>query len=66
LQTFELTLDSLLDFVQGMIGVHNTSLEATIDQMHTAINGDPLLDTFEGQVAVLLGESAVVNALSQS
>jgi hypothetical protein len=46
--------------------VHSDSLDATIDQLQTAINGDPQFDTFAGQLAVLVGEIAAVDSLSPS
>ncbi len=61
LEGFDLTLDSLLAFDYAVIGVLNDSLDALIEQLQTVIDGDPMFNTFAGQMAVLLGEADALN-----
>jgi hypothetical protein len=63
LEGFALTLDALLAFDDAVIGVQNDSLDAIIDQLQTAIDGDALFNTLGGQMAVLLGEADAMNTL---
>ena len=62
-QAFELTLDSLLAFTYATIGVHNASLDGRVGQLQTAIHDDPLFNTSEGHMAVLMGEFAAFQTL---
>ncbi len=64
IEEFELTVDTVLAFVYQALHQPNASLDATVAHLHDAINGDPLLPTLEGQLAVLLGESAAFKTLS--
>jgi hypothetical protein len=66
IEEFELTVDTVLALVEGALHMPHASLDATIAQLHTAINSDPLAPTSEGQLAILLGEIAALNALSGS
>jgi hypothetical protein len=63
LEGFDLTLDALLAFDDAVIGLQNDSLSAIIDQLQTAIDGDPLFSAFAGQMAVLMGEADAVSSL---
>jgi hypothetical protein len=63
IEEFELTLDLLLASHYAATGIHIASLDAAITHLQSAINGDPLLLTFEGQMAVLLGESLALSVL---
>jgi hypothetical protein len=65
IEEFELTVDSVLALIEGALQMPHASLDAAIDQLHTAIANDPLTPTFAGQLAILLGESAALNALSR-
>jgi hypothetical protein len=66
IEEFELTLDLLLSSQDAATGIHSSSLDAAINQLQTVINSDPLLPTFEGQMAVMLGERLAVKALQGS
>ncbi len=66
IEEFELTLNSILALIEGALQMSHASLDSTIDQLHTAIANDPLTPTSEGQLAILLGEIAALNALSDS
>ncbi len=63
LQSFELTLDSLLALAHARFGLHNAALDARIAELQTAINGDPLFNTFEGHQVILLGQKAALESL---
>jgi hypothetical protein len=63
IEEFELTVNSLLTLIEGAIQMPHASLDAAIDQLHTAIANDPLTPTSEGHLAILLGEIAALNAL---
>jgi hypothetical protein len=63
IEEFELTMDLLLASYYARTGIHIVSLDAAITQLQAAINGDPLLLTFEGQMAVFLGESLAPSSL---
>jgi hypothetical protein len=63
LQSFELTLHSLLALAHARIGIHNAALDAKIAQLQASINGDPLLNSFEGHMVVLLGQNAALESL---
>jgi hypothetical protein len=66
IEEFELTIDSVLTLVEGALGMSDAALDATINQLRTAINDDPLMPTFLGELAILLGESAALNALASN
>jgi hypothetical protein len=66
LEEFELTLDSVLALVEGALHMPHDALDASIAQLHTAIDNDPLTPTSTGQLAILLGEAAALSALSGS
>jgi hypothetical protein len=64
IEEFELTLDSVLAMIEGAMGMPHASQDAAILQLNAAINNDPMLSTFEGALAISLGQNAVLNALS--
>ncbi len=66
IEEFELTLDSILVLIEEALGMPHASLDAAIAQLNAAIANDPLSSTFEGQLAVMLGQSAALSALSRS
>jgi hypothetical protein len=63
IEEFELTIDTVLSLIERVSGQSDAALDATIAQLHDAIANDPLLSSFQGQLAVLIGQSAVLNAL---
>jgi hypothetical protein len=46
------------------IGLHNAALDAKIGQLRASIDGDPLFNTFEGHMVVLVGQGAALGTLS--
>jgi hypothetical protein len=66
IEEFELTVDSVMALIEGALQKSHGSLDAAIAQLQTAITNDPLTPTFEGQLAILLGEIAALNALRGS
>jgi hypothetical protein len=66
IEEFELTLELLLASNDTATGIHSDSLDTTISQLQAAIDGDPLLSTLEGQMAISLGESLALKALGGS
>ncbi|HEY7308797.1 MAG TPA: choice-of-anchor Q domain-containing protein [Gemmataceae bacterium] len=66
IEEFQLTLDSVLALVEGALRMPHSSLDDTIAQLHDKIANDPLTPTSTGQLAIMLGEGAALNALSGS
>jgi hypothetical protein len=66
IEEFELTLDTVLALVEGALHMPQDALDASIAQLHDKIASDPLTPTSEGQLAILLGEIAALNALGSS
>lgn len=63
IEEFELTIDSVLALLEVALGMPHAALDATINQLRTAINDDPLTPTFLRELTIPLGESAAVNVL---
>lgn len=63
IEEFELTIDTILGLVEGIVDQPDATLDATIAQLQSAINNDPLTPTPTGQLAIMLGQSLALRAL---
>jgi hypothetical protein len=66
IEAFELTIDTILSDIEGLLGMSHASLDATIAQLQTAIQTDVSFSTPLGQEAVSLGQSLAFKSLSQT
>jgi hypothetical protein len=64
IEEFELAVDTVLALIEGALQMSHASSDASIAQLQSAIANDPLTPTSVGQLAILLGEIAALNALS--
>jgi hypothetical protein len=69
IEEFELTMDTVLALIEGMLfpGTPTLSaLNATIAHLQNAVANDPLTPTSQGQLSISFGQSAAVEVLIQA
>ena len=63
-ESFETTLYTMLDLILSVFGQPHAELDAALAQLHAAMTRNPASSTFEGQMAMLVGESIALNELN--
>jgi hypothetical protein len=63
-ESFETTMYTMLDLILSVFGQPHAELDAALAQLHAAMTRNPASSTFEGQMAMLVGESIALNELN--
>lgn len=59
-----LSVDTVLNFIEAIIGMPHVALDAALAELQTSITDDPLTPSFQGQLALFLGRTIAMDELN--